>query len=389
MPHVRFSRYPRVCCWLLVLLVALPLGTTRADEDQAARLERLRQQIQALRHTLNESRGQQRALRAELQRAEKEIGRLSRALGETRHQLKRQRRELESLHKRRRDRQADLARQKAVLRRQLLAAYAMGRQGDLKIILNQRDPAAIGRTLTYYDYFNRARSRHIAAIRTGLAELAALERQIEEESVRLQALSRRQQRQVADKQAQLKRRRQVLARLEAEIHTKEQRLAQYLQDERRLARLLDQLQGVLSDIPPEEGDIRPFASLKGRLPWPVTGKLAARFGQRRVQGSRLKWQGVLIRAPEGRPVRSIHHGRVAFADWLRGFGLLIIVDHGNGYMSLYAHNQSLYKTVGEWVAAGEVIATVGDSGGRARPGLYFEIRHNGKPTNPLRWCKRE
>ncbi len=375
---------------LLVLLVCLPFTAAwPGGDDKAARLERLRQQIQALRSVLNDSRGQQQLLRRQLQQVEKELGRLSRALRNTRQELAKQRQALLALRKRRSALRHNLSRQKEALRRQVLAAYAMGRQGELKIILNQQDPAVIGRALTYYDYFNRARAHQIGAIQGSLDELSALEERIGRESRRLSALSERQQRQMADKQSHVQQRRQVLASLEAEIRTKEQRLEQYIQDERRLARLLNQLQEALSDIPPEKGDVQPFAALKGQLGWPTKGRISAHYGERRFRDSKLKWQGVMIRAAEGAPVRSIHHGRVAFADWLRGFGLLIIIDHGNGYMSLYAHNQSLYKSVGEWVAAGEIIATVGNSGGRSRTGLYFEIRHNGRPTDPLRWCRRE
>ena len=378
------------CLWPWLLLVLLPWAAWAAgDDDKAARLEALRQQIQTLRKALNEDRGQQRVLRQRLQRAEKEIGRLSRSLRETRARLSERRQALADLRRRRDVRQRELEQHRDLLRRQVVAAYAMGRQGDLKIILNQQDPAAIGRALTYYDYFNRARAEQIAVIRRHLQAVAELEAEIDRETRRLERLSRRQARQMAEKETRLAERRQVLAKLEQAIRTKEQRLQAYLEDERRLTRLLDQIQEALTDIPSEEGDMLPFAALKGRLALPVQGRVSARFGQRRLRSGRLKWQGVLLSAQEGTAVRSIHHGRVAFADWLRGFGLLIIIDHGGGYMSLYAHNQSLYKSVGEWVSAGEVIATVGSSGGRKRPGLYFEIRHNGKPVDPLRWCRRD
>ncbi len=369
-------------------------GDRAADQ---AELQRLRRQIQALRDTLNQSRGRQQALRRELQEAEQAIGSLSRELSRTRRELSALREELQDLRARHQAARRDLERQKELLRRQLLAAYVMGRHSDLKIVLNQEDPAAIGRVLVYYDYLNRARAERIDAVRRGLAEVARLEQRIEAESRRLQALAQTQQRQVAQRRRQHERRRQVLAKLEAQIHTQEQRLARYLEDERRLRRLVeqlaqryaDQLREAMTGTLPEAGEVQPFARLKGRLPWPVAGTLRARFGERRLQGGRLKWQGVLIAAEEGTPVRSIHHGRVVFADWLRGFGLLLIIDHGDGYMSLYGHNQSLYKNVGEWVAAGEIIATVGRSGGRDEPGLYFEIRRQGKPADPLRWCRRE
>ena len=142
------------------------------------------------------------------------------------------------------------------------------------------------------------------------------------------------------------------------------------------------------DLPTEQGERKAFAGLRGKLKWPSRGRLANRYGSRRKEG-KLKWQGVMIKAPEGTEVTAISHGRIAFSDWLRGFGLLTIIDHGDGYMSLYGGNQSLYKEVGDWVEAGDVIASVGNSGGHRETALYFEIRHNGKPTNPLKWCRNK
>ena len=155
----------------------------------------------------------------------------------------------------------------------------------------------------------------------------------------------------------------------------------------QLQKLIDSIQEIFDDAPEVEEIARqPFADLKGKLAWPVKGKLRKMFGRRKPL-SNLRWQGVLIEAPSGRYVRAVSHGRVAFADWLRGFGNLIIIDHGNSYLSLYGHNESLFKAAGEWVEAGDVIGSTGDSGGQAKSGLYFEIRRNGKPQNPTRWCK--
>jgi septal ring factor EnvC (AmiA/AmiB activator) len=262
----------------------------------------------------------------------------------------------------------------------------MGRQGQLKIIFNQQDPAMLGRMFTYYDYFNRARADRIADIDRKLQEVVTLEQAIAQESEgleRLRADQIQQKEALAESRAS---RRQILVKLEGEIRTKEQQLASLMRDERSLAELLSRLQEALRDLPVDVPDNVPFSSLKGRLPWPVQGKIAARFGSSRKAES-LTWRGILIDADEGREVRAIYNGRVVFADWMRGFGLLVIVDHGNGYMSLYGHNQSLYKDVGESVRKGEVVATVGNSGGREVPGLYFEIRHNGVPDNPVFWCR--
>jgi septal ring factor EnvC (AmiA/AmiB activator) len=141
---------------------------------------------------------------------------------------------------------------------------------------------------------------------------------------------------------------------------------------------------MLVDIPAEADGQQPFHSRKGKLRWPARGRLAQRFGAPRSGG--LRWRGVMIEAQEGGEVRAVSQGRIAFSDWMRGFGLLLIIDHGDGYMSLYGHNQTLYKEVGEWVDTGEVVALLGASGGRTESGLYFEMRHKGRPINPVHWC---
>ena len=145
---------------------------------------------------------------------------------------------------------------------------------------------------------------------------------------------------------------------------------------------------LLADIPLGPSDSRPFKQQKGKLPWPASGAFLASYGEPRKQGG-LKWNGVLISSKHGTPVRAISHGRIAFADWLQGFGFITIIDHGEGYMSLYGHNETLVKQAGDWVNAGEVIATSGDSGGQPMPGVYFEIRSRGKPVNPGNWCSRK
>jgi len=370
--------------WLLCALISTaPYGAT-GEEDKAAKLQQLRQQIQDLQKSLGAARDQQAELRESLRRSEVEIGRISRILKDLRKQLRRQTRALKDLEARRGKEREALGAQREAIARQMVASYAMGRQGQLKIVLNQQDPAAIARTLTYYDYFIKARAARIAAIDHTLAELTQTEQDISAETNRLDRLRIDQADRLSALQQTRRTRAEVLAKLEAEIRTKQQRLDQLLKDEARLARLVQRLREALSDIPPDAVGV-PFSQLKGRLAWPVDGRVTARFGETRKPGT-MRWQGVMLQAEQGREVHAVYHGRVAFADWLRGFGLLIIIDHGDGFMSLYGHNESLYKSPGDWVEGGELIATVGDSGGRAEPGLYFEIRHNGRPADPARWC---
>lgn len=377
---------------LAALLLALPPLVASAEPDaeretKKAELKRLRDRIDALRGDLAKVRGEHDTLRDELRSSEQRIASLARNLKQLDEQLREQGRKLAGL----RDEQRTLTRQVADQRRhlggQVRAAYAIGRQEQLKILLNQEDPARLGRMLTYYDYLNRARTERIAALLVTLDRLAVVERAIADETRTLDGLRDRQLAEKANLEEGRRSREQVLAKLRKELASKDRRLKRMLADEQELKALIEALAQALSDIPADLGGGEPFGKLRGRLRWPTDGKLLVSYGAPRSVGD-LRWQGVLIGGREGQAVRAVSHGRIAFADWLRGYGLIVIIDHDDGYMSLYGHNQAAYKEVGDWVQAGEVIATVGNTGGQERAGLYFEIRHNGRPTDPIRWCRR-
>jgi septal ring factor EnvC (AmiA/AmiB activator) len=363
-----------------------------ATQANDTRLEQLRKQIQTLRNELDSDRQQQQGLLAQLRHTEKRIGKATALLRALQRQLRHQQHERGKLDQRRQGLQADLQQQRLRLAQQIRATYIIGQQEYLKILLNQQDPAAFNRALTYYDYFHRARLERIQDIDTRLTDLHALEQQIRLKTERLEQ-TRHEQDAEKDRLEQTRSQRtEVLAKLDRRIRGKGERLTLLQEDARRLQRLLDRLARPTT-MPPapltsEQGEHKPFARRRGQLDWPSHGRLVNRYGSTRKVG-KLKWQGVLIQAPEGTSVHAISHGRVAFSDWLRGFGLLTIIDHGDGYMSLYGSNQSLYKEVGDWVDEGEAIASVGDSGGRRETALYFEIRHNGKPVNPLKWCRNQ
>jgi septal ring factor EnvC (AmiA/AmiB activator) len=392
--------YAAALAWLLC--AGLPAAAANADggdpaaraaeQDKAAKLEALRRTIKELRTSLDKARGRQSELREQLRASEVAIGSLTQSLKKLGKELRQKSAELRGLRAQRDDARAALSRQRQALAQQIVAGYAVGRQGHVKIILSQQEPSTIGRMLTYYDYFNRARAARIVEIDHKLAEIGVLEHAIAQQAEMLEQLHAEQTLQLQALRESRNSRRQILARLGGEIKTKQQKLEVLLQDERNLSELVIKLRRALAEVPPDTlpgpGDGAPFASHKGKLSWPARGKITARYGSARQVGS-LTWRGVMIGAAEGGEVKAIYRGRVAFADWLRGFGLLIIVDHGDGYMSLYGHNQSLAKGVGDWVERGEVIATVGNSGGQDAAGLYFEIRHNGVPDNPLRWCRAD
>lgn len=369
---------------LIVLAVPAHASERMAKE---AELKQLREHIAALQQELESVRGRYDSIRIELRKTERKIGDTSRKLKEVNTKLRKQVAKLGELRVREGKLRQSVAVQRQHLGSQIRASYAMGRQEYLKILLNQENPATVGRVITYYDYLNKARSERIHNLNKTLSELEQVREEVEAETKRLTALrdERRQQRDALTASRRV--REQIIGKLRAEISDKDKRLNGMLHDEEELKSLLDALSAALEDIPAEPGNRKPFGKLKGKLKWPTKGPLVVSYGSPRKLG-KLTWQGVMIGASTGQEVHAVSYGRVAFADWLRGYGLLIIIDHGDGYMSLYGHNQSLYRETGDWVEPGELIATVGDSGGQEKPGLYFEIRKNGKPSDPVRWCQR-
>lgn len=243
----------------------------------------------------------------------------------------------------------------------------------------------MGRALVYFNELNQARVSEINDFLANLTKKEQLQASIHKALQEQQQLLARQKQQKTSLSHDRASRKKLLARLNRDIKSQQATLDDLNSSRSRIEELLSSLGELLADIPAEPANQKPFASLKGHLPWPVRGKLAAHFGSKQKHGD-LRWNGVILKTAYGTPVHAVSNGRVAFADWLQGYGFITIIDHGDGYMSLYGHNQALYKQAGDWVEAGEVIATVGDSGGQSYSGLYFEIRYQGKPVNPTKWC---
>ncbi|MCW8908761.1 MAG: peptidoglycan DD-metalloendopeptidase family protein [Sedimenticola sp.] len=370
----------------LLLVASAVLAQEEQIRSRESELKALQGEISSLQQTLDSRRQRRQQLQAQLRQTEERIGRSARQLRELGNRLASQQKRLAQLGQERSTRQQALENSRQVLVRQIRAAYVMGRQERVKILLNQQDPATVSRMMIYYDYFNRERARQMAAIGEILGHLNETESALREEERALQQTRE----QVAGEKAALDReqagRQQVIALLNREIDEKGQALERFRRDEQQLQALVERLQSEFAALPLETERHQPFKRLRGKLDWPARGRLVSLFGQQRA--GNLTWDGVVIAAGEGSEVRAIHHGRVAFADWLRGFGLLLIIDHGDGYMSLYGHNQSLFKDTGEWVEPGEAVALMGSSGGKERAGVYFGIRHNGRAVNPKKWCKR-
>jgi len=289
--------------------------------------------------------------------------------------------------------EASVAAQQGQLGRLLSMRYTSGQQDYLKLLLSGRDPSQTSRDLHYYSYISRAQADFIRALRNNLAGLAQLAREARDKSAELAALEAKQREGRKQLLAQQAERRKVLARLATEIRSRHREIKSLQRDEARLSRLVEELakaiapraSGRRNENLPEPGrDTGVFAALKGKLRLPTRGELISRFGTPRSD-SGLSWKGLFIRSARGQEVRAVATGQVVFAEWMRGFGNLMIIDHGQSYLTIYGNNEALLKQVGDKVRAGDAVATVGNSGGNPDSGLYFEIRHQGKAFDPLRW----
>ncbi|MDP2607923.1 MULTISPECIES: murein hydrolase activator EnvC [unclassified Oceanobacter] len=366
---------------LLSLATTLPVVAEEAGD--AAKLQALKQDIAKLQQWLNEASAEHSKLSESLRNTDQDIGTITRKIEETRRLLKE---EQDRLKKLRQD-QAQLNELRSWhtlrLKEQLQAAYRLGGDSPIKMLLNQDDSQQAQRMLSYFGYFNRARMEEINHT---LSELTRLEHIADEIITQEQQLQRTQQ-SLDQKNRQLtqqkKKQNRLLAQLSQQMTSEKSTLARKQADRKRLESLFDEVQ-TLVEKSPRKQDVRPFKALKRSLPRPLAGRIIAAYGNPNTGGVG-RWEGWLIAAPEGTNIQAVHHGRVVYSDWLRGFGLLMILDHGDGYMTLYAHNQTLMYDVGAWVNQGDVIGAVGRSGGLQEPRLYFEIRHRGKPLDPAAW----
>jgi murein hydrolase activator len=368
-----------------VLLFCCNLRCATAAEDPRkaeAELAAVQAEIERIREAVNRDQIERDRLSRELRSAEVSVGTARAGLERLRRErAERTARRAELAGEKQRE-EAELARDQEALAGQLRAAYVIGREEPLRLLLNQKDPSRIGRMLAYYGYFGRARAEEIARIEANVQQIETLDAQLAEEERRLEALETERVGELRRLEQARTKRGAVLASLNEQVRTRSESLERLRRQKTGLEKLIRELKRAMEKFP-SAGSA--FAKLRGRLAWPVVGRIVARFGEARAGG--VKWDGMLVATERGAPVRSVSHGRVVYADWLPGLGLLAIVDHGEGYLSLYGHNERLYKAAGERVTAGETLAAAGDSGGRSRPELYFEIRKSGKPVDPRPWFK--
>ena len=368
--------------FLAVTLLTSFAPATGADD--AEQLRRLRSRIEALQKELNDTRDQRDAVREELQRQERRIGELLRRLREIDTRLAHDGDTLDALTRDATAERRQLDAQMQALATQVRAAYTSGRDEPLKLVLNQESPAAVSRLMTYYRYLNTARLARVTQLRQTVGRIEALQNAIGAQTQALASARKEQLQEKSALEAARQRRTELLAQLDRRVRNQSEEIARLKTDEQRLERLLQEIKSYTLPTPPGLPTATRFAQAKGRLPLPLAGRVLARYGETKQVGD-LTWRGIFVAAPEGGQIQAVFRGRVAYADWLRGFGLLLILDHGDGYMTLYGHNQSLHRQVGDWVEAGQPIAAAGRTGDAPASGVYFEIRHNGKPYDPLQW----
>ncbi len=381
---MRIQRTQLGSAWVLILSLGLTPLITKAEEPASQqRLQQIRGSISEIKQDLGNDKQQQQQQQQQLSKLEKEIANLSRSQQKTQHQLKQQKKDQRQLSNETNTLRKKLGQQQHNLDQQIRAAYTAGEQQQLKLLLNQSNPAVAGRSMTYYNYFSRAQIGALDQTQLNIKQLNESETQLRKSTDKLKQLKQQQQQQHLKLQQRQSQRKTLLSKLNSEINSKQQQLERLLGDEKALGKLLQKLPSQTQD---SKIDFSNLGKLKGKLKWPTRGKIKNHFGSPRKQGQ-LKWQGITINGKSGQEIRSIAPGRVIFADWIRGYGLMLIIDHGNGYMSLYGHNQSLYKDVGDTISSNESIATLGNSGGNSSTSLYFEMRHKGKPINPATWCR--
>ena len=365
-------------------LLAMLLLAGAAQATQQDDLEKLRKRISVLQQDFDKSNESKAEAADNLRESERAISNSNRKLHELAQQQQSANHELSQLQQRASAIDKELQGQQAMLGRLLYQQYMDGGEQEyLKLLLNNDDPNQVARELRYYEYIARNRAATLQSLRNGRARLQAVTDQARKKSDEIASLQAEEhdQRQLLEQDKHA--RQLMLSKISQQMKQQRREIGHLQRNESRLSQLVEKLAHVL---PNTQADGVAFKSLKGKLTLPVKGKVTNRFGARRPE-STMAWTGWFLRTPPNQPVKAVAPGRVVYADWLRGFGNLLIIDHGQGYMSLYGNNETLYKQVGDNLRGGDLIATVGSSGGNADSGLYFELRFEGKPFDPGKWVR--
>lgn len=379
------SRRLRLAASIVLLSLALPALSAQGAADKEADLKQVRARIESIRQSLHAETGKRDKLASQLKDAELDIQSKRQSLAEIREERRTSERQLGELRAEQRKTEREIADERDQLAATVRLAYINGQAEQLKLLLNQEDPAEFGRMLAYYGYFGRARADRIASITDRLAHLALVAEKIATEAERLKSLESKQAERVGSLAEARAQRGRQLAAIQASLTSRGDQLKRLEREAASLEKLIAELRRAITDFPALAPQA--FPKVQGKLPWPVSGKQLARFGSPR-SGGPLKWEGILIAAKPGTPVRAPFHGRVVYADWLNGLGLLVVLDHGGGYMSLYGHNEELYRKVGDIVSPGDALGAVGERSSEAESALYLEIRRGKQPLDPRLWLRK-
>ncbi len=380
-----WSRKYHLVIYVSAYLLISPLSKGQ-DAPSQADLDALGKAISNVQLQIESTRQQRGGVELELEANEKAITDINQTISSIEARINTEQRRLADLEQQRRALELKKSEQENLIAQYILAAYKNGREEYMKLILNQQSVSRSSRALRYYQYFNDARANKIAEFRDTISEITSISVDIQESNRNLSAQRDALREQQSNLEQSQNERLALLTQLNEMLARRGNELSQLEVQYEEMALLIEELSLAILDISfGAEGE--DFSGLRGSLPWPLEGPLLNAYGANYELGD-LNWEGVTIAGASGAEVRAIHHGRVIYSDWFASSGLLLILDHGDGYMSLYAHNQSLYKEVGEWVTSGEVIAAVGNTGGRSENGVYFEIRYNGESQDPINWLVR-
>lgn len=378
-------RFRRLAALAIALGMALALPAAQQDPARAeADLRALNERMQRVQQQLQRDEVEKNRLSRELRDAERSVSKAQGELSRLRAQRAERGAIRRHLEEERATREAERARTEADLANQLRSAYLMGRNEPLKLLLNQKDPAEFSRNLTYYGYLGRLRADQIAKIGEDIAKIEELGAKIAEEDAELARLEAAQKNQVGELESARRQRGKVLASLEKEAGNRTASLRRMRQEREQLERVIERIRREARRAPPYDPNL-PFAQTQSRLNWPVAGKITVPYGATIAQNVRTN--GVDIDTDHGASVKAIHEGRVDYADWLPGRGNVVLINHGNDYMSIYAHLGELHIAQGSRVKGGDSLGTAGDTGGRKSAGLYFELQRNGKPVDPRPWFR--
>ncbi|WP_247869962.1 murein hydrolase activator EnvC [Methylophaga sp. SB9B] len=375
---------------ILFLWLFLPLNLA-AEPSSAKKLEAVRGEISTLDKNLNLNKKTQAELQQQLKKQSLKVSEINRELNKLKQSIAVKDDELLNLQLEQGQTEQQQAQQLEALNEQIRSAFMNAQPSYLKILLSEQSPERVSRSNTYYRYFHTARQQQIEALQTTLLNLTEQEKAIYAVKKNLSDLEQQQLAQQEALKQQTAERESTLAALNKKISGQDAQLSALRQEEKDLQSLLDALAKKAAQRPPPAAAVKPnarFSGLSGKLQWPLTGKILASYGSQRNL-DKLSWKGILIASDKGTSVKASADGRVVFADWMKGFGLLIIIDHGEQFMTLYGNNDSLLKNTGDTVKAGDVIAQSGDQGVRQIAGLYFEVRHKGSPTNPIQWLRKQ